>query len=300
MYLGIDIGGTAIKYGVVDEKLNIVKKEKCPTPKASETALLDGVCEIIRREKESFSFSYVGVGVPGYVDSAAGVVRLSGNLPLKETRVAAYLEEKTGTKVYLGNDANCAALGEYLVGERGPKPQSLVLIALGTGVGGGIIIDGKLYTGSDGLAGEVGHMVLLHGGRKCSCGRRGCFEQYASVTSLIRMTQAAARKGEGLLGREMKDKCAEIDGCTAFRYAERGCETAKRVIEKYAYYLAGGIDSIAELLRPDEIVLSGGITNERDTLLNYIFAYYDNRCPLKISTLKNDAGFIGAALLGGR
>lgn len=296
MYFGIDIGGTSIKYGIVDEELNIIEKYSVPTERASEEALLEQLCEIALSMAKKHSFDYIGIGAPGYVNDTTGIISGSGNTPFKNTNVKAYVEHKTGKKVILGNDANCAALGEYLKSD-GSVSDS-VMLTLGTGVGGGIILNKKLYTGSCGVAGELGHMAIVYGGLECCCGRRGCLEQYASATALIRMTKAEIKNGESLMACEMKDKIDTVDGRTVFDYVKKGCSGADKVLKEYTDYLVYGMENIIDILNPNEIILAGGITGDKDLLMEYINKSFSKRCKIRIAVLKNDAGLFGAAMLG--
>ena len=298
MYLGIDIGGTAVKYGIIDENFNIIEKASFPTKKDSDSELLNDICSAVNSFSSKYDFPYVGIGSPGYVDNKNGIIYGTSNLPFKKTKVSEYITDHTGKTVYLGNDANCAAYGEFMCNPLASEKINSVTLTLGTGVGGGIIIEGTIYSGSNGMAGEIGHMVIEKNGLPCSCGKRGCFEQYASATALIRLTREAIKNGSGTMACEMKDKIDKTDGKTVFRYVEKGCSDAEKVIREYAKYLSVGIDNIADIFAPDEIVLAGGITNEKDVLLKYVSEYFSGRCSLRIANLKNDAGFIGAALLG--
>ena len=295
MYLGFDIGGTSVKYGIVDSDFEIIEKSSFPTDRNSDIALLDKICDIVSELKNKYSFDYIGIGAPGFVDSEKGVVKGSSNTPFKDTNVVSYVESKTGFKTAVGNDANCAAFAEYITSKKDYK--NFVLITLGTGVGGGIVINQKLYSGSSGFAGEIGHIVIHHNGIKCSCGKKGCFEQYASATSLIRMTKEKISTGSGLLSREMSSQIDEVDGKTVFYYENKGCKDAADVLDEFGSYLADGIESIYSLLQPDEIILAGGITNEKETLLKYTSKHLVSDVKLSISDMKSDAGLIGAALL---
>ncbi len=296
MYLGFDIGGTSVKYGVVDDNFNIIEKSSFPTDKNSDIKLLDTICEIIGTISQKYDIPYVGIGAPGYVDSKKGIIEGSSNTPFKHTAVVEYVEKKTGIKTLVGNDANCAAYGEYLYGQT--DTENFVMITLGTGVGGGLIINGKLFTGSTGLAGEIGHIITKHGGRICPCGKRGCYEQYASATALIRMTKDVVKKGCSPMALELKNSIDSIDGRCAFDYAKKGYPEAQAVLDKYAKYLVDGLESICALLQPDAIILAGGITNDKELLMKYISKYYKGSSEVKIAKLTSDAGLIGAAMIG--
>ena len=296
MYLGFDIGGMSVKYGIVDENYNIIEKASFPTDKDSDIKVLDDICEVVEKLSKKYEFSYIGIGAPGLVDPKNGIIAGSSNTPFKYTRVVEYVESKTGYKTYIGNDANCAAYGEFLYG--GADTDNFVMITIGTGVGGGIIINGKLFTGNSGVAGEIGHIIIRHDGHKCPCGKRGCYEQYASATALIKRTRDAVIKGDGPMAVEYKDRLHDIDGRVVFDCVKKGYEDAIKVLDKYAKYLVDGIESICALLQPDAIILAGGITNDKDILMEYINKFYSGDCPVKIAKLMGDAGLIGAAFIG--
>ena len=296
MYLGFDIGGTSVKYGIVDENFNIIEKSSFATNQHSDIAVLDDICNAVEYMKGKYSFDYIGIGAPGFVDSKKGYIEGSANTPFKHTAVVDYVEKKTGFKTYVANDANCAAYGEYLYGQT--ETENFVMITLGTGVGGGIILNGKLFTGSTGLAGEIGHIVIRHEGLSCPCGKRGCYEQYASATALIRLTKEKIKKSDGLMSCEMKNQIDKIDGRTVFDYIRKGATDAKEVLDKYAKYLVDGIESICSLLQPDAIILAGGITNDKELLMEYISKYYKGTTTVKVAMLQSDAGLIGAAFIG--
>ena len=296
MYLGFDIGGTSVKYGIVDENYNIIEKASFATEKESDIKLLDDICNVVDELSKKYDFPYIGIGAPGLVDPKNGIIAGSSNTPFKYTKVVEYIESKTGIKTYIGNDANCAAYGEFLYGET--DTDNFVMITIGTGVGGGIIINGKLFTGNSGLAGEIGHIVIRHDGHKCPCGKRGCYEQYASATALIKRTKDMVIKGDGPMAIEYKDKTDTIDGRVVFDCIRKGYEDAEKVLDKYTKYLVDGIESICALLQPDAIILAGGITNDKEIMMEYISKYYKGDCPVKIAKLMGDAGLIGAAFIG--
>lgn len=292
MYLGIDIGGTAVKFGVVDASFSLVGERSVPTEKSSDIALLGDIALVCAELTREYDITAVGIGSPGRVDSKRGVFVEAGNLPYKNTPAAAYLSEKLGLPVRVENDANCAALGELKAGF-GKKYPNMLTVTLGTGVGGGIIIGGELYSGCDGRAGEFGHMVIESGGERCYCGRRGCYERYASVTALIAQTTAAAdaHPESALAGMPRP-----FDGRTAFVAMRNGCPTAAAVVARYIEYIAEGLENLVQLFRPDAIVLSGAITREGDALLAPLRARVTGT-EVVISALQSRAGVIGAAAL---
>lgn len=297
MYLGVDIGGTDIKYGVLDENRRLVWHDSQPTLAGrTDRAIVDDIIAACRDLIGRYPVGSIGLGSPGHVLSSRGVIKKAANLPFRNTPIADWVSRATARPVFVGNDANCAAWGEFCAGGH-PAGDNLVLITLGTGVGGGMIFNRRLYLGRDEGAGEIGHICIDYRGLPCKCGRIGCLEAYASVSALISQTQTAIRRfPDSLLARSALDQA--VSGKTAFTAAKAGCPAAARVIDQYLRYLATGINSLIMLLRPDTIVLAGGITNEGSALLDPLQGLLTENCDLRLSNLKNDAGIIGAALLG--
>ncbi len=296
MYIGIDIGGTNVKYGVVDENCKIYEKHTIVTEKSSDVALMGALAEICISLKEKYNIKGIGIGAPGYVDSKNGIFQRADNLPFNNTDAGKLVGEKAGLPVYIGNDANCAALGEYYGG--GKVADNMVMITLGTGVGGGIVIGGKLYTGTNGLAGEMGHMTIIMDGKKCPCGKHGCYEKYASVTALMQQANdAIAANPDGMMAKELKEKSEEVSGRNLFAFADKGYDDAVMILDNYTRYVANGLENIVDIFQPDEIVLAGGITNDEEILMNSLNKSFSKRCKVRVSCLKNDAGLVGAAAL---
>ena len=307
-YIGIDLGGTNIVAGVVDENYQILTKASVKTnlPRPEQEIPAD-MAAVARQAAEEAGLSldqieWVGVGTPGIANSATGIIEYSNNLGFCNTPMVQYLEEALGRPAFIENDANAAAYGEYVAGAaKGAKHA--VCITLGTGVGGGIIIDGKIYCRSNFGGAEIGHTVIDVNGPMCSCGRKGCFEVFSSATRLIRMTkEALAAHPESA----MKDE-ERITGRTAFNYMRAGDETAKQVVDDYIRYLAAGITNTINIFQPDVLCIGGGVCNEGDPLLLPMKEIvkkevYTRNSPknteIVIAKLGNDAGIIGAAFLG--
>ena len=307
-YIGIDLGGTNIVAGVVDENYQILTKASVKTnlPRPEQEIAAD-MAAVARQAAEEAGLSldqieWVGVGTPGIANSATGIIEYSNNLGFCNTPMVQYLEEALGRPAFIENDANAAAYGEYVAGAaKGAKHA--VCITLGTGVGGGIIIDGKIYCGSNFGGAEIGHTVIDVNGPMCSCGRKGCFEVFSSATGLIRMTkEALAAHPESALKDEER-----ITGRTAFNYMRAGDETAKQVVDDYIRYLAAGITNTINIFQPDVLCIGGGVCNEGDPLLLPMKEIvkkevYTRNSPknteIVIAKLGNDAGIIGAAFLG--
>ena len=310
--LGIDLGGTNIVAGVVDENFNIVatakRKTNCPRP-ADE--ILDDMAAVALEAVEAAGLKKedieaAGVGSPGAIDPVNGVVCFSNNLEFYNVPMAEMLKERTGFDFYLENDANAAAYGEYIAGA-GKGTNNFMMITLGTGVGGGIIIDGKLYSGSNYAGAELGHVVISMDGEMCSCGRQGCWEAYASATALIRQTkQAMIKYPESIMWKLCGNDINAVNGLTAFEAMRQGDSAGKAVVDKYIYYIAVGIANNINIFQPDVICMGGGVSKEGDNLIIPIKEFVngdnfarniDKKAEIKTATLGNDAGIIGAAYL---
>lgn len=292
--LGVDIGGTEVKFGVVNGKNELVFKAQTETDITSKEALIDGIVNKCKEIMKEYCVASVGIGTPGTIKD--GLVN-AVNLPFKNVDLKKEFAERLGVPVRVVNDANCAAYGESVCGS-GSNAKNMVMISLGTGVGGGIVIDNKIYEGK-GSAGEIGHFVISHDGAECPCGLKGCFEQYASATALLDGAKTAAKENEGSeLAKLFAENGGKMDGKLFFNTVKGGCETAKAVLDTYAGYLAAGIDGIANIFDPDMVVLSGGITNAGEVLLDAVKAKLNTEVDVVISELKGDAGTVGAALLG--
>ena len=314
--IGVDVGGMSVKIGLVDDNGNILAKKVIKTVKGIDkqvefvTEIANVINLLISENKiDKSQVLGVGVGCPGTVDSTTGIVVFADNIKWEQLEVDAIIERVTGLKCFVANDADCATLGEMLYGSC-KNDTDIVMLTLGTGVGGGLILNGKLYQGYKGMAAELGHTTLKYKGKKCNCGRRGCFEQYASVTALIDITKKYMLKDKSSTMWEIVDNNIDlVDGKTAFSQSKKGDKTAKKVVNKYVSYLAEGILNYCNIFRPQSIVLGGAISNEGDYLINLIkkiishaekqsYGYPQTpKVEIKVASLKNDAGIIGAAAL---
>lgn len=307
-YLGIDFGGTNIAAGIVDEKGNIIKKDSTPTLKErdNEEIINDMINVSLKVLKDAnlttSDIEGVGVGCPGIVDNKCGVIKHLSNIGMTNYPLRERLSQVFKTRINIENDANAAALGEYR--RYGENSNSFIFVTLGTGIGGGIIIDGKIYSGFNGAGAEIGHMKIEINGIPCPCGCDGCWEQYASVTALIRNTKEAMDKNPQSMMHKWVKENGKVSGRTAFECAKAGDETAKEVVDNYIKYLATGLISIINVFQPERIVIGGGISKEGDYLLNPIkqivydckYNNYVEKTKIEIARLFNDAGIIGAAL----
>lgn len=312
--IGIDLGGTNIVVGIVDKDTkSILHKAKCKTNAANRTwqEIADDMINCCETVVKEFNISFeqiesIGIGSPGTVDRKRRMIIFAGNLPFDHCKLPDYLQEKLNIPVSIVNDADAAAYGEYIAGA-GRGSSSMVAVTLGTGIGSGIIINNELYTGSSYAGGEIGHTLLVMNGRQCTCGRRGCFETYASATGLVKTTKEHMEKNKNSLMWELCEGNIEnAGGRTAFNAMRAGDEEGKAVVEEYTSCLAEGIVSIVNALQPEVICIGGGVSKEGDNLLipineyidKYAFARFaDNKTKVVCAELGNDAGIIGAALL---
>lgn len=307
-YIGIDLGGTNIAAGVVDENGKILAKDSTPTMAEREAEEIIADMAAVAKKVvadaglEISDIKAIGVGCPGSVVNSTGTIAYANNIKMKNVPLADMLKSHINLPVNVENDANAAAFGEYAINGRGAK--DFVFITLGTGVGGGVIIDGKIYRGFNGTGAELGHTTLVHDGEACTCGKNGCWEAYASVTALIRQTKRAIEKEpDGLMAKLAKEE-GKVSGRTAFDAAKQGDSLAKEVVDTYIGYVADGIVSMVNLFQPERMVIGGGISKEGDYILNPIKEYvkkydynkYLEKTQIEIATLYNDAGIIGAAL----
>lgn len=312
-YVGIDLGGTNIVAGVVDENYNIITKASVKTNRprpAKEIA--DDMGKVALQAIANANLSvddieWVGIGTPGIANSKDGIIEYSNNLEFKDVPIVEYIQQHIQKPVYVENDANAAAYGEYVAGA-GKGHNSLVCITLGTGVGGGVVIDGKILTGFNYAGAELGHMVIEVDGVQCSCGRKGCFEAYSSATGLIRMTKEAMDKdSESSMWTLVRERNNKVSARISYDAMRLGDKSANEVVDKYTKYLASGLTNVINIFQPEVLCIGGGVCNEGDALLNPVKeliakeVYTRNSAKnteIVIAKLGNDAGIIGAAFLG--
>lgn len=311
MYIGIDIGGTNMVAGMTDGNGHIINKVSRPVDKSWDSAELCRQSAILARNAaevggfDSGKIRAVGVGLPGVVDNDNGIVLQTPNMNFNMTPFRELFQKEWNVPVYLGNDGNCAAIGEYWAGAA-KDCSTVVLITLGTGIGGGLIINGKLYTGYAQSAMEVGHMIIQPNGVLCGCGNRGCWEQYGSASALIRMSQEEMERDQkSIMWQICEGDRFKVTGRTPFQAVRLGDEAAKRVLYRYLQGLALGLINIVNILQPEIICLGGGVSNAEDDLLLDPLrelvreGCFDRSKPprLERASLGNDAGVVGAAML---
>jgi len=310
--LGIDLGGTFIKAGVVDSENKI--KAKFMMESHVDTNV-DGLCaRMIECAKTAVDeagltmneIEHIGVCVPGAVDSVNGVVVYCSNIKFRNTPLAAMIKERTGKPVFVHNDANAAAYGEVVAGAaQGCK--DVIVVTLGTGVGGGVIINGKIYAGFNSFGGELGHTVIVHNGEPCPCGRRGCLESYASATALIKQTREAMKNHTESRLWQICPDISQINGKTAFDAMREGSKAGAEVVNRYINYLGCGLTNFINVFQPEMLLIGGGVSKEGETLLEplrkilavetYGSGMDAPKTKIGVCTLRNDAGTIGAANL---
>ena len=308
--IGVDIGGMTIKVGLVDENGKIIGENRVKTAKTADVCI-DNLFLQIRTLLNQNNLTEkdirgIGIGCPGLVDVEKGVVEHLPNLGWVNVPLVALLKEKFRTEIRISNDANVATLGEVLFGAA-KGYDSAVMFTLGTGVGGGIVINGKLYEGGKGRGAELGHTTLIMNGAPCTCGRNGCVEAYASATALIGQTKAAmCADGDSEMWKYVGGNIDAVDGRTAFECEKKGDPAAKRVVDNYVTYLSEAIMNMLNIFRPPVFILGGGISKEGKNLTERVTAYLEEfsygykfapKTEIVTATLGNDAGIIGAAAL---
>lgn len=306
--IGVDIGGMSVKIGVVDREGRIIKKERVVTDVAGgPKKIIDDIGKVVRNlvDMKDRDFLGIGIGCPGAINSATGTVDRAYNLNWENVPLAEMLGEYVNKPIKVSNDANVAALGENMFGV-GRTYSDLIFITLGTGVGGGIILDNKLYEGNESKGAELGHMVLELDGEPCTCGRTGCMEAYCSATALIRETRKKMEANKDSIMWQFSPTLEEVNGKTAFECSKQGDKAANEVVDYYVKYLGEGMLNFANIFRPQAIILGGGVCAQGDYLINKLKDYCRERnygflgtprFDILAAQLGNDAGIIGAASL---
>ncbi|MBO5212692.1 MAG: ROK family protein [Clostridia bacterium] len=316
-YLGIDLGGTNIAAGIVDENHKIIIKGSVPTLANRDGKLIiKDMADLCKKLIDDMGITlddiaYAGIASPGTANSETGVVEYANNLPFRDFPIADLLKEYLGIKkVYIENDANAAAKAEAVAGAaKGAKFS--VMITLGTGLGGGIVIDGNVYSGFNHAGAELGHVVIQKDGKQCSCGRRGCWETYSSATGLVNMTKdhliKARENGVPTIIEDMiEGNLDNVNARVAFAAMKQGDKVGAEIVDEYIDYLASGIATMINIFQPNVLSIGGGVCNEKDYLLvplkekifKETYTRGDKQTQIKIAELGNDAGIVGAAALG--
>ena len=310
MRIGIDLGGTTVKAALCGEDGTLLCKQSAPTP----TGDAAGLCAVMKQLALTLcgeggaapdAITSIGIGVPGSFDKATCTLKFGTNLGMNNVCFADAFRPEFGCAVQLDNDANCAALGEATAGSA-KGARNMVMVTLGTGVGSGIIVNGKIVTGVNCAGGECGHMVIVVDGEPCSCGRKGCWEAYASATALIRQTRKAMEENPDSIMHEVARQEGKVSGRTAFDAMRKGDIAAIKVVDNYIKYVACGLINIVNALQPEIICVGGGICNEGETLMKPLRRFvqaerYSIHSKIQTHIMKaelgNDAGIIGASIL---
>jgi len=311
-YCGIDLGGTNIKAGIVDGEGNLLNKLSIKTnaDRSMEEIIHDmgqlAVDAISDAGLEVKDIECIGIGSPGTPDNDEGLLVYSSNLPFNKAPMRKLIREVVDLPVYIDNDANCAAMAEAVAGA-GKGAKDSVTITLGTGVGAGVIVNGRIFSGFNQAGSEFGHTVLVSGGVQCGCGRKGCFEQYASATALARMTREAAEANPDSLLNKVKDEFGEWNAQIAFVAMREGDKVAAQVVDQYTDYLSDGLANAINAFMPEVLIVGGGVCNEGDPLLipmrekTMSRPYFGPGVPktrIALAQMGNDAGIVGAAMMG--
>ncbi len=312
IYAGIDLGGTTIKAALVKENGEIIVKRSIPTgAERNNRAIIEDMAGLVRElvEEQGLTFEdihSVGIGCPGAINPVEGIVYFSANFAdFRNVAIAPIMRELLPIPVYLENDANVAGLGEAMFGA-GEGSKNCITITLGTGLGGGIIIDGKIFSGAFFGGGEMGHQVIVADGIKCNCGRKGCWEVYSSATGLIRMGKKRALENPSSKLNQLEDgNINKLNAKDIFDCSNGGDEAAQEAIQEYAHYLAIGLGNTINVFQPEYIIIGGGPSAQKDKLLDPVMKELagevyggSTRTKVVIAKLGNDAGVIGAAMLG--
>ncbi|WP_138275237.1 ROK family glucokinase [Rhodoluna limnophila] len=303
--IGIDIGGTKIAGALVDESGQIVNELRVPTPVEDPAALVDAVVGVISELRNGHEVLGAGVAMAGFIDAGQSAVIYGTNFGWKNYPLKAEIEAKLDIPVIIENDANAAAWAEYRFGA-GKGFQHMVMLTLGTGVGGAVIVDGRMLRGGFGVAGELGHMRVVPNGVECGCGQRGCIESYASGTALVRTARELVASGDPLGARlgELAEQAGELTGVQVYEAILEGDAGARKLLADVGSWTGQAIASLSAILDPQIVVIGGGVSAAGELLLGSIRDAYRKHMPaagfrpeLKIVTAEfvNDAGVVGAA-----
>lgn len=305
--IGVDVGGTKVAAGVVDEHGRVLEKVRRPTPSTNPEETAGVIAEVVDLLKGKFEdVTAVGLGAAGFVDEARSTVLFAPNLAWREEPIKEKVESRVGLPVVVENDANATAWGEAKFGA-GRGEQFLVMVTLGTGIGGGIIVDGSLYRGRFGIGGEIGHFRVVPEGRRCGCGNRGCWEQYASGNALVHEARELARVAPAMAGRllELGEGSPEgISGPEVTQAAREGDKAALECFRIVAGWAGQGMADLAAILDPGAFIIGGGLSDAGDLLLEPIRESFENAltgrghrvlADIRIAELGSDAGIVGSA-----
>jgi glucokinase len=303
---GVDVGGTKIAGGVVDPNGTIVEELRVESPAEDTGAIEDAIAGLVNELASRHEITGVGVGAAGYIDKDRSTVLFSPNLAWRSLGLKAELSERIDLPIVIENDANAAAWGEFQYGA-GEDVDDLLLLTVGTGVGGGIVLDGKLHRGAFGVAAEIGHLRVVPQGHLCGCGNHGCLEQYGSGSALVREARVGA-EGRSLLAKDLLDRAGgdpeAIDGPMITEAARAGDTFSIELLADLGRWLGEGIASLSAVLDPAVVVIGGGVSEADDLLLDPIRTAFRTSlsgrghrpvAEIRKASLGNGAGLIGAA-----
>ncbi|QZY28005.1 ROK family glucokinase [Nocardioides coralli] len=307
---GIDVGGTKIAGGVVDEEGRVLERLRVESPASDVAAIEDAISDLVSQLRSRHDVEAVGVGAAGYVDRDRAKVLIAPNLAWRDVDLKGELEDRIGLRVVVENDANAAAWGEFRYGA-GHDVEDLLLVTVGTGVGGGLVLGGDVHRGAFGVAAEIGHLRVVPGGHPCGCGQRGCLEQYASGSALVRDARRLAGMGEpaaaGLVDRAGAP--GAITGPDITAAAQAGDPFAVERLAETGRWLGEGIASLCSVLDPAVVAIGGGVSEAQELLLEPLRVAFEASLPgrahrpvaaIRLATLGNSAGLVGAADLARR
>lgn len=309
-YIGVDLGGTNIVVALISDNGEIIEEINKPTQKERDIeSIFDDIIEmclyfIKKYALNQENLSGIGIGIPGTIDCKNNIILYSNNIKIENFNVQEYFNNKIKFKISIANDADCAALGEVVAGSA-KGCSDAIIVTLGTGVGGGIVINNKIFSGFYPGGAELGHQIVEKDGLLCSCGNKGCLEAYASATGLINMSKAkAAKNPESLLYKMVNGDLEKINGKIPFDAAKENDETAINVVNDYIEYLSIGIANIVNIFKPEVVLLSGGISKQKDNLIVPLKEKVRKKIfggrmetEIKVASLEDKAGLIGAAML---
>jgi glucokinase len=308
--IGVDVGGTKIAGGVVDASGEVTDRYRVDSPADDAEAMVEAIAAVATELAGRQAVAAVGIGAAGYISRDRDTILGAPNISWRDVKLGSAVADKAGLPVVVENDANAAAWGEFAFGA-GRESDHLVLVTVGTGVGGGIVLDGELWRGSNGIAAEIGHLRVVPGGRLCGCGQHGCWEQYASGSSLVAQARARAfgePAAEDLL-REVDNVVGRIDGPLITSLALKGDPFCVDLLADLGRWLGEGIATLTAIVDSDFIAVGGGVSAAGDLLLEPTRAAFEAsvfaaemhpRVTMRLATLGNDAGLIGAADLARR
>lgn len=311
-YIGIELGVKNIVAGILDKNGKLIRRDTVPTNKDRDfEEIIKDMCSLIVKitndeDVELKNIKYIGVGCPGIIDHLHGIVIKNYTLNFNNAHVRTEIQKHINLPVYVENDANCVAIAEYLLGAAYGTTSSLT-IKVGVGIGGGIIIDGNMYNGFNFGGTEFGHMVIDYNGRQCTCGRKGCWEQYASAATIISQTkQLVSDYPESILANLVKNNLYTITELTAFEAAKAGDEQAKKLCKEFLDYFAEGVANIVNILMPEVVVIAGPISKLGNALVNPLVEILSERIyckelllpEFKMAEMGTAGIVVGAAMLG--